>query len=790
MSPKKRKTKTKAKSRAKKSSARKASARKATSKRKTVSKRKTKTKAKTRARTRATTWVDVKFRTYAYDDLGITSSAKLQRHAMRWAYTLAHRSRWSGRATARENLNARAESTLLEVGMTKQELARLSEVSMVQVDIPFVAEETGWEARITPWEHLISSATKKQGRDRSMTIVRHLQRQTGPEPKRRGKPRRVLYVESAPMLLRKEYIFDFERDAVEPLAPGKVEELIDPTREELAKRCKEFQPDFIHLAGVDVHQGKSMLADEDVDVSHWGDRDGLVLKGKGKNVYDPISAEELADALNAGASKPHLVFANLYHSASRTCAMAVAKGAGAAIGFQDSVNDDVAEIFIGDFYDAYQDLTWDLLGAYEYAISTLRRSAAKLTGTGIVLWSDHSLIEREPDDLRRLQKIRDQRKEQIATAEQIDAWLADDKLRVEVETKPQLNYSLLHNNSGGLFRDFFIGKDEPGTLNEIDVRVELHTGSETVAYRATTCAMQTRTPLDRDVCIPLTSEMLRTVQEALRTTLYVEVSALGKMLKRQTFGVKLLPVDEWKDDDENRQWLPSFVFPRDPAVRKIFRSAQHHLMTLADDSTAGFDGYQSGDAEVVDRQVQAIWASIVHDFKITYINPPPTYTVSGQRLRTPSEILRAGHGTCIDLALMIAGCLEYIDIKPVIFLLEGHAFVGYWRSEDDYYDFAYGDPLLEEEETKIDNVQMSTGTSNWVVPADLYTDVMRLVNGEKIYPIEATGVTEFGSFWESVDAGYTNLRSKREFHSMVDIQLARDNDVTPLPIIEEESNAE
>ena len=37
--------------------------------------------------------------------------------------------------------------------------------------------------------------------------------------------------------------------------------------------------------------------------------------------------------------------------------------------------------------------------------------------------------------------------------------------------------------------------------------------------------------------------------------------------------------------------------------------------------------------------MQAIWAALVHEFKILDINPPPAYAKRTQRLRTPSEVV-------------------------------------------------------------------------------------------------------------------------------------------------------
>ena len=61
------------------------------------------------------------------------------------------------------------------------------------------------------------------------------------------------------------------------------------------------------------------------------------------------------------------------------------------------------------------------------------------------------------------------------------------------------------------------------------------------------------------------------------------------------------------------------------------------------------------------------------------------------------------------------------------------------------------------------------------------------VNSGHLVMLEATYLTSAKSFAEAKEQGRANLRSRNEFDSMLDIQVARTHDppVTPLPIINE-----
>jgi hypothetical protein len=264
-------------------------------------------------------------------------------------------------------------------------------------------------------------------------------------------------------------------------------------------------------------------------------------------------------------------------------------------------------------------------------------------------------------------------------------------------------------------------------------------------------------------------------------------------------------VDEWRDDDLNRKWLPSFVLPRDPVVPQIIDRAQKYLMALLDDSTAGFDGYQgvaedpgrrnpSTECEPIDLQVRAIWSALIHDTPLAYINPPPTFTDQSQRLRTPSDVVVGKRGTCIDLALLLASCLEYVEIYPVVILLKTHAFPAYWRHR--VYHEKFSQARIAQEETGGESMRPMARVSSgqlyswYFTEPHHYLEMMAAVQAGRLVPLETVFLTQRAGFFEALAEGHKNLGNRREFDSMLDIQLARSDErwrVTPLPILRSES---
>jgi hypothetical protein len=296
-----------------------------------------------------------------------------------------------------------------------------------------------------------------------------------------------------------------------------------------------------------------------------------------------VDSLRLAQSVTSSATKPDVVSFNLYNSSARTAAFTVALGAKAALGFQDYIDDRLAEIFFAEFYWQWRNAPGNPVKAFQQALHKLRGYGEPLWGTGIVLWTRHSLAESQtpwPEEIT------------SAAGEDPNA-RAPGWIEPAVVPRKKLNYAILQNNKQPLFSKFSIYKYRRAPVPDLHVEVELQIGSERFPFRRT-CKMDHHVlDLSEDIGLGLTSPLVRSLHESIRSTLFVHVATGAEEILRETYNVNLLPIDEWRADDENRIWLPSFILPRDPAVLQVLMRAQQYLVALRDDASASFDGYQS-----------------------------------------------------------------------------------------------------------------------------------------------------------------------------------------------------
>ena len=251
-------------------------------------------------------------------------------------------------------------------------------------------------------------------------------------------------------------------------------------------------------------------------------------------------------------------------------------------------------------------------------------------------------------------------------------------------------------------------------------------------------------------------DMLRKLTESVVTHFALTVSTGETAIHEQHYELRLLAFDEWTGGQTSPEILASFVTPNSEQLSPILVKAATLMEQLT--GSAALDDYQTQDPNRVRAQVASIYAALCQQ-GLVYSAPPSSFEQTGQRVRLAPKVLEQKIGTCLDLSLLAASCLEACGLHPLILLLKGHAMVGCWLTNK-YYQHTVGDDaslLLKSAADGINEMVLFESTS--------------LTHTESI------------SFETAVDQAEKRLLSKPDdFRMFIDVYRCRLEGIRPLPL--------
>ncbi|MBP1578867.1 MAG: DUF3320 domain-containing protein [Oscillospiraceae bacterium] len=190
------------------------------------------------------------------------------------------------------------------------------------------------------------------------------------------------------------------------------------------------------------------------------------------------------------------------------------------------------------------------------------------------------------------------------------------------------------------------------------------------------------------VKLVISSEFLFSLTERLNGSIHFEVLCGGEKLAEDDSETALLPYDYWQGGYILPELTAAFVTPNHPRIEEVTSKAGMYLKKWTGDPS--FTGYQSRNPNIAKKQIAAVYAALQEE-NIAYRNPPASFERLGQRVRMPYSVLEQKGGTCLDLALLMASCLEAVGLNPLVILIKGHAFCGCWLEEQTFDDCAVDD---------------------------------------------------------------------------------------------------
>lgn len=316
---------------------------------------------------------------------------------------------------------------------------------------------------------------------------------------------------------------------------------------------------------------------------------------------------------------------------------------------------------------------------------------------------------------------------------------------------------------------------------------DLVLGRRTVAERS----LKEGTTTLGSVHVPLSSQVMSQIDERrpAECVLTVTEIATSQVIAHHVEEIDVQPRNLWnwagdpRATNENisdrrtlaRSLLAAFVRPNHPEIAAVAREAADVRGQRFGSSS--FSAFQNPERNVTERQhvraeVDATVTSVYEALRarsIAYSEPPPgwDYTTTGQRIRDHGEVARGGLGTCMDTTVLMAAVLEHVGLAPVMVLVPGHIFIGYWRQDPAKSGLAE--------------------TPDWYPGSSVVGDlslIRNLVEAGLLGLVETTAFTVGKEL--SADAARAEARDLRFAQpqvTVVDVAAARRAGVSPLPAV-------
>ncbi|WP_186251772.1 DUF3320 domain-containing protein [Burkholderia gladioli] len=336
---------------------------------------------------------------------------------------------------------------------------------------------------------------------------------------------------------------------------------------------------------------------------------------------------------------------------------------------------------------------------------------------------------------------------------QIAALKTNDPILLEIEADPTIGYASIQN-AVPIIRALRVTNRTDTALQNVEISINCNPRfAQAMRLRFDSLApgeSRKITPLD----LHPDHSYLADLQESTTASISVVAIEGEHTLAYLNQSVDVLAYDQWAGTRALPELLAAFSMPNNPAIDILIGKASQLLREQASDIS--MNGYQSKNREIVWKQVSAIYSTLAAE-NLHYAEPPASFGLDGQKIRTPDRILEGRIATCLDLAMLFSSCLEQAGLRAVVMVKEGHAWVGVWLHQT-----CFPDPLT-------DDVQA----------------VRKRVDSGEFLVFETTGIAHHPNHRPSLrialEQGAAHLLEENSFRYAIDIHRARELQIKPLP---------
>jgi len=337
-------------------------------------------------------------------------------------------------------------------------------------------------------------------------------------------------------------------------------------------------------------------------------------------------------------------------------------------------------------------------------------------------------------------------------------------VQLQIELLPALSPALLKNGQP-IFKNVTVRVAEKRRLR---FEITCDAGSGTSVFRT----LLDVTPEDGNIPLanvqfPVLYQLIEAGARRRYVTFSVTVSENNLVLAEQTLSCLLLGSDEWVDSRDLWPFLPAFIRSQDACLAELQSEAAGVLQDIADKSHR-FDGYERG-SPAGRKQVEAFYKTLAKR-TLRYTTPlggrirvPGIAEMALQLVRSPSEILASGAGTCHDFSLLFASFAERVNLLPLVIMTSGHSFFGFWTTpaaSEKYWNSMAG-------------ARVGEFGAGWLITSS--ESFRKLVDEVAICVIETTAIADpgpSGAFNAALGTAQTNAKDPK-FQVAIDVARSR-----------------
>ncbi|MDH6355776.1 superfamily I DNA and/or RNA helicase/very-short-patch-repair endonuclease [Dysgonomonas sp. PH5-45] len=263
-------------------------------------------------------------------------------------------------------------------------------------------------------------------------------------------------------------------------------------------------------------------------------------------------------------------------------------------------------------------------------------------------------------------------------------------INVEFSYLPVINFAMQQNRVS-VIRDFSIENLTEEVLK--DLKIELTADPEftttiPISIEVINAKEKTRVETPK---LNLSANYFAQLTERVSGDISLKIYSKEELLFEEKYPINILAYDQWGGIAVLPEMLSAFVTPNHPATIPIIKRAATILEQWTD--SPSLDEYQSRNPDRVQKQMAAIYTAIAEQ-EIIYSTVPASFEDYGQRIRLVDSVMIQKLGTCLDMALLYASCLEAIGIHSLIIVVNGHAFAGGWLVPETFPDSVVEDVSL------------------------------------------------------------------------------------------------